>query len=158
MRYVSVNKLTDFEFHDAEFTLESFENSRLTVKANYVNIHKNAEQNPHEADMEIDCARIVFTQFQLKSYEPGRALKQDETGKFYNTEPQIILSDDVGYSRLLEQLNAGLTIYDLGIKEENTYFIDAMSKDPFFTILFSFDNVSIEWDEYKKEAWYTSRQ
>ena len=48
--------------------------------------------------------------------------------------------------------------FDLGVKEGITCFIDAMSKDPFFTICFTFKSVRVEWDEYKKEAWYTSHE
>ncbi len=158
MKYHSVNKLSDFEFHDAEFSLNSFDNNHLVVNASYLNIHKDAEQNPHETDMEIAGAFIIFEGFNLLSYELGRAWQQDENGEFYSTEPQIILTDASAFSRFSEQLESGITIFDLGIKEETTYFIDALSKDPFFTVCFTFKSVRIEWEDYKKEAWYTSKQ
>ena len=155
MRFVSLNRLSDFEFHDAEFTLDVFDDNLLRVKASYLNIRKNTEQNSHETDMEIASAFITFEGFNLLSYEPGRAWQQDENGEFYSTEPQIILTDDSALSRFSEQLESGITILDLGIKEEFTYFIDALAKDPFFTVCFTFKSIRIEWDEYKKEAWYT---
>ncbi len=158
MKYISIDKLSDFEFHDAEFTVEIFADDHLGVKANYLNIHKGTEQNIHETDMEITNAFITFEEFKLLSYKPGIAWKQDENGDLYPAEPQIVLYDEAAYSRFSEQLDAGLTIFDLGIKEGITYFIDAMSKDPFFTICFTFKSVRIEWDEYKKEAWYTSHK
>ncbi len=158
MKYHSVNKLSDFEFHDAKISLNSFDNNHLVVNANYLNIHKDAEQNPHETDMEIASARITFTEFKLQSYEPGRAWRQDEGGNFYFDEPQIVLFGDEASIRFQAQLKAGLTIFDLGIKESSMYFIDAISEDPFLTICFTFESVVIEWDDYKKEAWYTSRQ
>ena len=157
MKYISVNKLSDFEFHDAEFALEIFDNKCLRVKAIYLNIHKDAEQNQHATDMEINLAYITFEEFNLLSYEPGVAWKQDEHGEFHPTEPQIILTDEYARARFLEQLKNGLTIFDWGEKEPNTYFIDAMSKDPFFTVCFNFKNASIEWDEYNKQAWYVSK-
>ena len=156
-KYISVNKLSDFEFHDAEFALEIFDNKCLRVKAIYLNIHKDAEQNQHVTDMEINLAYITFEEFNLLSYEPRVAWKQDEHGEFHPTEPQIILTDEYARARFLEQLKNGLTIFDLGEKEPNTYFIDAMSKDPFFTVCFNFKNASIEWDEYNKQAWYVSK-
>ena len=157
MKYISVNKLSDFEFHDAEFAFEIFDNKCLRVKAIYLNIHKDAEQNQHVTDMEINLAYITFEEFNLLSYEPGVAWKQDEHGEFHPTEPQSILTDEYARARFLEQLKNGLTIFDLGEKEPNTYFIDAMSKDPFFTVCFNFKNASIEWDEYNKQAWYVSK-
>ncbi len=158
MRFVSLNRLSDFEFHDAEFTLDVFDHNLLRVKANHFNIHKNTEQNSHETDMEIASAVITFEGFNLLSYEPGRAWQKDENGEFYSTEPQIILTDDSALSRFSEQLDSGITILDLGIKEEFTYFIDALAKDPFFTVCFTFKSVRIEWNEYKEEAWYTSKK
>ncbi len=158
MKYHSVNKLSDFKFHDAEFALNSFDNNHLVVNAIYLNVHKDAEQNPHETDMEIASARITFTEFKLQSYEPGRAWKQDESGNFYSDEPRILLVGDDALARFSEQLKAGLTIFDLGIQDTPTYFIDAMSSDSFFSACFTFESVVIEWDGYKKEAWYTSRK
>lgn len=158
MKFISINKLSDFEFHDAEFILEIFANNCLKVKVNHLNIHKDTEQNIHETDMEIANALITFEEFKLLSYEPGIAWKQGKNGEFYTAEPQIVLYEEAAYSRLLEQLDAKLTIFDLGIKEKSTYFIDAISKDPFFTICFTFKSVRIEWDEYKKEAWYISHE
>ena len=157
MRYNSVNRLSDFEFHDAWFSLDSFENNCLTVKALCLNIHKDVEQNPHETDMEIENAVITFEGFDLLSYEPGRAWRQDENGKFYTDEPQIVLKDNLAHSRFSDQLAFGLTVFALGIKEGNTHFIDAISKDPFFTVSFTFKNVIIEWDEYIGKAWYTKK-
>ncbi len=156
MKYVSVNHLSDFDFHDAEFAVESMDNDHLTVGASYLNIHKNAEQNPYETDMEIEFARITFNEFNLKSYEPGRAWKRDENGNPYSDEPQIILSGNEAHNRFVAQLKSKITVFDLGIKEENTYFIDATAVDPFFTVCFAFKSAVIEWDNYKKEAWYVS--
>ncbi|MBP3414185.1 MAG: hypothetical protein J6L81_03175 [Clostridia bacterium] len=158
MKYISIDKLSDFEFHDAVFTLEIFANNCLKVKAEYLNIHKGTEQNSYETDMEIASAFITFEGFNLLSYEQGRAWKQDENGEFYTTDPLIIYRDDSAHCRFLEQIKSGLTIFDLGIKEGITCFIDAMSRDPFFTICFTFKSVRVEWDEYKKEAWYTSHK
>lgn len=77
LKYIFIDRLSDFEFHDVEITLDSFINNRLTVKANFLNIHKSAEQNPFQTDMEIESARITFEGFQIISYEPGRAWKKD---------------------------------------------------------------------------------
>ena len=156
MKYISVNRLPDFEFHDAEIVFDSFVNHQLAVKAYNLNIHKNTEQNPFETDMEITCARITFEGFDVISYEPDRAWQTDENGKLYSNEPRVILSDDDAHCRFFEQLKTGITVFDFGIKEGKTYFIDALAADPFFTVCFTFDRVVIAWDEYKKEAWYTS--
>ena len=158
MKYNSVNRLSDFEFHDAWFSLDTFENNCLTVKALCLNIHKDAEQNPYETDMEIANALITFKGFKLQSYEPIRGWKQDENGNLYSDDPQIVLHGEEAYVCFLLQLKEGITVLDLGATDTSVHFIDAISKDPFFTVRFTFESVVIEWDDYKKEAWYTSKQ
>ena len=157
MKYISVNSLSDFEFHDAEFVFDSFVNNQLTIIAYNLNIHKSTEQNPFETDMEIERACITFEGIDIISYEPGRAWQKDESGRFYSNEPQVIFSDDEAHCRFMEQLKTGITVLDLDIKERKIYFIDAMAVDPFFTVCFTFERVVIAWDSYKKDAWYTSR-
>ena len=157
MKYISVNSLSDFEFHDAEFAFDSFVNNQLTIIAYNLNIHKSTEQNPFETDMEIERACITFEGLNIISYELGRACQKDESGRFYSNEPQVIYSGDEAYCRFMEQLKSGITVFDLDIKERKTYFIDAMALEPFFTVCFTFERVFITWDSYKKEAWYTQQ-
>ena len=155
MKYISVNSRSDFEFHDAEFTFNSFVNHQLVIIAYYLNIHKNTEQNPFETDMEIERACITFEGIDIISYKSGRAWQRDESN-----EPQVIFSDDEAHCRFIEQLKTRITVFDLDIldiKERKIYFIDAMAVDPFFTVCFTFERVVIAWDSYKKDAWYTSR-
>ncbi len=158
MKYASVDRLSDFEFHDAEIELVSFTEHQLIVQAQYLNVHQDAAQNPFESDMEIDRARMTFDGFDCISYEPGRALERDEHGKWHAPEPQVILFGDDARCRFLEQLNAGLTLYDFYPQEGKTYVIDAMAIEPFFSACVTFDRVVIAWDEYKAEAWYVSKE
>lgn len=158
MKYISVDRLSDFEFHDARIELASFTGHQLTVQARYLNVHQDAAQNPFESDMEIERARMTFDGFDCISYEPGRALERDGQGQWRASEPQVILFGDDARCRFLEQLNAGLTLYDFFPQDGKTYVIDAMAIEPFFTACVTFDRVVIAWDEYKAEAWYVSKE
>jgi hypothetical protein len=153
MKYLSKNRLSDFEFHDAVLTLESFLSQRLIAQAAYLNIHKEAMQNPFETDMEIACARLSFEDCTIKSYELLRALKQNENGQFYPDETQIIYSGDEGKEHFIEQLKKGITVFDFGKKDDETFYLD-VSSQPGFTVCFSFEDVLIEWNDYEKPAWY----
>lgn len=42
MKYISTDRLCDFEFHDSEWSVVSWENGNLTVKLRALNIHKDA--------------------------------------------------------------------------------------------------------------------
>lgn len=156
MKYTSVDRLSDFEFHDAEIELVSFTGTQLIVQAKYLNVHHGTEQNPFETDMEIERARMAFEGFDCISYEPGRAWQRDENGRLYADEPQVILLGDDARRRFFEQLKAGITVYDFYLEEGKTYVLDAMAIEPFFTVCMTFDQVVVTWDDFRKEAWYTA--
>ena len=71
LKYISNNRLFDFEFHDAVLTLESYIENRLIVHADFLNIHKDAEQNPFGTDMEITSARLSFEEFSIGARKKG---------------------------------------------------------------------------------------
>ncbi len=153
MHYIS-DRLSDFEFHDAQFTACNIAENRFTAQVKFLNIRSNARQNPFDNDMEIEDAQIVLDGFKVISYEHGRAWQTDENGEMYTKEPQLILQEELALQEFKEQLNAGITIFDFDKYDETAWFIDAMANDPFFTLVFTFDSVSILWDSYKKYAWY----
>ena len=157
MKYLSANILQDFEFHDAYFKFVKFENNALTISVQYLNIHKNTEQNHYPTDMEIEVARITFQEFNTKSFEPGRAWKQDANGKLYTDEPQIIFEGYAAEDKLLNELRVGSTVFEFGTLENGNYYFDGAGDEPWFQAQFLFDSVAIEWDEYRKPAWYEER-
>lgn len=154
MKYQSSNILQDFEFHDAYFKLEKFENSTLTISVKFLNIHKDTAQNPYPSDMEIELASITFQGFYTKSFEPGKLWKQDTNGKFYNDEPQIIFRGQTAEEKLLNELRTGATVLEFGTLENGNYYFEGIGDEPWFQVQFQFDSVTIEWDEYRKIAWY----
>ncbi len=157
MEYISINIFSDFEFHDAYFKFESFENSRLIISVRYLNIHKNTEQNPYAADMEIDIAKITFDNFQVKSFEPGRTWKQDKNGKLYTDEPQIIFEGETAKEKLLSELRLGTTVFEFGTLGNGNHYFDGMGNEPWFQAQFLFDSATIQWDKFKKTAWYEEK-
>lgn len=60
MKYVSIDQLHDFEFHDSVWSFVSWANDNLTVKIRMLNIHKDAEQNGSAEDMEIKEATVYL--------------------------------------------------------------------------------------------------
>jgi len=157
MKYQSTNILRDFEFHDAYFKFRKFENNVLSISVQYLNIHKNTEQNHYPTDMEIEVANITFQGFCVKSFEPGRIWKQDANGKFYTDEPQIIFEGYIAEEKLLSELRTGITVFEFGTLESGNYYFDGAGDEPWFQAQFLFDSVAIEWDEYRKPAWYEER-
>ena len=157
MKFTSTNIFSDFEFHDAYFKLKSIENNVLTISVQYLNIHKNAEQNPCDTDMEIEIAQITFINFQVKSFEPGRAWKQDDNGKLYTDEPQVVFDGETAKEKSLNELRHGATIFEFGTLENGNHYFDGAGDEPWFQVQFAFDAVNIEWDEFRKPAWYEEK-
>lgn len=153
MKYTSINKISDFEFHDAEFDFISFENGNLVISAKHLNIHKNAEENPKSKDMEIKKATITFKNFYIKSIKKIEKYEKDEQGAYHPSE-YTYLKGDEALHMLLSELKHGLTIYSLGVFEHDVYYLDGFGEDPYFTTFFRFDEVIVEWDEFLKPAWY----
>lgn len=158
MQYMSTNIFSDFEFHDAYFQLESFENNTLTISAQYLNIHKNTEQNPCHTDMEVETAQITFHNFQVLSFEPGRAWKRGKNGELYTDEPQIIFEGKTAEEKLLNELRAGTTILDFGTLEHGNHYLDGIGHEPLFQAQFLFDSAMIQWDAFCKPAWYENKK
>ena len=153
MRYSSTNRLQDFEFHDSELSLISWEGNHLVVSAKHLNVHKDAAQNNEEADMEICEARISFSDFQIKEFEPGRAWTTDENGNYYTLDPLIIHTGTVARNAFENELKNSITVYGIELKN-GIYELYACGIEPYFSVRFLFSELAIEWDEYCQKAWY----
>ena len=154
MKYQSTNILQDFEFHDAYFKLVKLDNCAVTIFVQYLNIHKNTNQNHYPTDMEIEVANITFQGFCVKSFEPGRTWKQDSDGKLYTHEPQVIFDEKIAERKLINELQVGTTIFEFGTLENGNHYFDGAGDEPWFQVQFSFDSAIVEWDEFRKPAWY----
>ena len=164
MKYSSRDRLEDFEFHDSEFSLISWDkfldeipgnenNYRLVVSAKCLNVHKDAAPNNAGTDMEIKEARITFDGFRINEFEPGRIWKRDENGNLYTDDPLVIHTGDKARSAFENELRNTIIIVDIS-NDNGEYSLGAMGLDPYFSVRFTFSSVCIEWDDYSKKAWY----
>lgn len=153
MKYSSTNRFEDFEFHDSTLAFVSWDDSRLIVTAKYLNVHKDAAPNNTGADMEISEARITFYGIQIKDFEPSRTWKTDENGNSYTNDPFIIYTDDDARDMLENELHNSITV--MGFTFENgLYELGAIGIDPYFSARFTFSEIEVVWDDYRKKAWY----
>ena len=60
MRFQSIDRLQDFEFHDSMWMLAQQNPTSFAFDVKELNLHLDASQNPEECDMEIEEARISF--------------------------------------------------------------------------------------------------
>lgn len=156
MKYRVENQLDLFEFHDSEFSLIGFDKKDLTVSVKHLNIHKDAKENPHDCDMEISSANIYFQNTHILSFEPMRAYQLDAGGNWYTDEPQIIFTGKDAEEKFISELKNGFSINCIDIRqfgEHTTIEISTNALECFFAT-FSFSNVIVEWDSYRRKAWY----
>ena len=153
LKYCSIDHLHDFDFHDVEMKLEDFTENTLIVSAKHLNIHKGTAQNDSEYDMEIDLATMTFTGFSVESYEPDRTWKTDENGNSDSEDPVVIYTGQEACQRLYKELKCDLCVFSL-TEEDHVFTLDGCGDSPYFVARFTFDSVRVEWDSYRKKAWY----
>lgn len=157
MKYCAKNDLSLFEFHDAMFSFVSFDGKDLVVSASMVNVQKDAPQNPFDCDMEIASAQITFQNVHAATYEPEREWVTGEDGESHPVGPRVVFSGQDAIDRIIEELQYEITVYHLVKNEDRGYSLGGGGIEPYFEMEFDFDDVVVSWDEYKKKAWYESR-
>lgn len=146
MKYSSVNNLQDFEFHDSQMEFISYADGKLVVAVKHLNIHKATLQNDFETDMEIALAQITFEGLSVKSFELSKAEKANIADR--------ISAGEKAEQKYISELKHGINIFEFGLLDSGFYYIDACGVEPWFTVQFSFENVTVEWEEYSQKAWY----
>lgn len=150
MRYISTDRLQDFDFHDSGWKLCARDGDAVTFEVQGLNIHKCTEQNPSPMDMELDNARMTFRGFRLIHLEPGRSWSHDENGYGHPVGERVLYTGEEGMARLAEQ---SMMVF-LFTREEDHWELGCSGVDPYFTVEFDFESVQIEWDGYRRKAWY----
>ena len=158
MKYRVENGLSLFEFHDSAFSLINFDGTDMVISSQHLNIHKFTEQNPSACDMEITSAKLTFHGFRSPTFAPGRAWTEDTDGKLHPTAPHAVFSGKEAEESILEELRGQINVLDFCQMDDGSYIIDGCGFEPFFTMGFRFDRITIEWDEYKEKAWYELHQ
>ena len=150
MRYISIDQLEQFEFHDSSWKLCSRDGDTVTFQVRSLNIHKHTEQNPYSMDMELDNARMTFRGFRLIHLEPRRSWRWDENGNGHPVGPRVLYTGEEGMDRLAKE---DVMVFHFDSVEDH-WEIGCCGIEPYFTVAFDFDSVQIEWDGYRRKAWY----
>ncbi len=153
MQYKAENKLDIFEFHDAELSLGCFDKNTLVFSATHLNIHKHTKQNPGDCDLEIERAVLRFEHMESVTFENRRPIENGNP-----VGEQIVLEGADAVKKMLSGFVKGIRVFALF--EENRRIImdcitDGIEVDfTFFTIAFTPQTTSVEWDAYIGPAWY----
>ncbi|MBR2053479.1 MAG: hypothetical protein IJ968_01145, partial [Clostridia bacterium] len=77
----------------------------------------------------------------------------DASGKSYPAEPIITYTSQDAEKRLLHELDRTTTIYRFE-EDDGNYRISGCGDEPYFEAVISFDGVTVEWDDFRRPAWY----
>ena len=158
MRFRSTDRLQDFEFHDSMWTLADRGSASFAFDVKELNLHQDAPQNPESCDMEIENVRVSFIGFHLAVYEPGVPWTTDSSGDPRPAEPQKTYSGDEAIELFLREAKHGIWVYALKQTAAREWVLSGCGEEPYFEAGFSFDQVTIEWDKYRRPAWYVLRE
>lgn len=150
MKYVSVDQLEQFEFHDSSWKLCGREGDDVTFLVEKLNIHKGTEQNDEDWDMELDTARMTFRGFRLIHFEPGRSWTTDANDRSVPAGERILYTGEEGMARLA---SGKFEVFHF-CREGDHWEFGGCGPEPYFTVELDFDSVEIAWDGYVKKAWY----
>ena len=139
MQYKAENKLDIFEFHDAELSLGCFDKNTLVFSATHLNIHKHTKQNPGDCDLEIERAVLRFEHMESVTFENRRPIENGNP-----VGEQIVLEGADAVKEMLSGFVKGIIVFYIFEEIDFT----------FFTIAFTPQTTSVEWDAYIGPAWY----
>lgn len=154
MRYISKDRLCDFEFHDSEWSFVSWEDGDLTVRISMLNIHKDTEQNDTGKDMEIKEAIMTFIGVKSFTYELPRTWHNDENGNSVTDDPLVVYEGGEAVERFINEIKANHYVTVMYFDEKDGAYEFGGVANGWISVTFAFDSVRVEWDGYSGKAWY----
>lgn len=156
MKYVSVNELDTFYFHDAIIENAIFENDNMIWSVTSLNVTTDNPHNDFSTDMRIESAKITFenvivtdiTEWGYKSYDP-------ETGEEETVAPLSIAPSgfDDYLKQYLETNIFGMEKVENGNQGLYTACF-SINGIKVFNITFTYSKAIVEWDGYCGKPWY----
>ncbi|MBO5914151.1 MAG: hypothetical protein J6Q72_02285 [Clostridia bacterium] len=143
--------LEAFAFYDSELSLVSWDESKLVISAESLNIHKEYAPDSNGFDMEIGKALLSFCGFRLLKFIPAPEYAQNEKGEYYQVEPSPEYDGETAHKMLSDRLKAAF-VAQFAKCSEGVY--ELYGSTEFFGIAFEFDSLTAEWDGYNGRAWY----
>jgi len=163
MKYIAINELSYFEFHDAKITRIEFDNRYMLWEVSAVNATTKCTHNNFEDDMCIDEAVVVFEDACIESIVYCAYVIHDSTGGLIESR-EAITADPSEYTAILENTCSHYCyIYSMeelpadGAQQYRACFnIDGGAGNYYITIVFA--KSIVKWNEFSGLAWYESEK
>lgn len=158
MRYRSTDSLHDFEFHDAVWTLVSDADNSLVGDVRHLNIHHGTPQNTTDCDMEIGSARITLTHFRVIAYRRVFPEIIDASGLRHPADPPVVYEGETASEALLKEMAGAVTFYSFRADADGQWLMEGCGVSEFFEARITFESACVEWDTYRRLAWYVLQE
>jgi hypothetical protein len=161
MRYVSVNELSHFQFHDSGISTIDFDKQRMVWEVEAVNATTSNSQNDFSEDMCIKNAIITFENPCIESIVFGAYQVFDSNRNLIESHEDVT-APPTEYADILKNTPQSycyiLSMDELPSDDADGYRacfnIDGGAGNYYLTMKFS--KSIIKWEEYSGKAWYES--
>ncbi len=159
MRYIAIDELNHFSFHDAELQKIDFHDGNMIWQLSAVNATIHNSQNSFDKDMCIEEAEIVFENVQIekivfgayKVYDSNQALIESVEAKTANpNEYNKILRNTMSNYCYIYSMEESPKVE--GKTHIVCFNIDGGAGNYYLTL--SFTKSTVQWNEYSGKAWY----
>ena len=159
MKYISVNDLNTFAFHDTGIRDIILSDSEMVWSVVALNAMTENPHNEHKKDMCIEKAVITFKDFCVESLVFGAYERYGSDRKLIEAV-DAVAAEPEEYAGILTVKPGDYYIIlakmEFAQKHNGTYSVcfenDCIAGNYFLEL--SFSEVIIEWEEYSGEAWY----
>lgn len=159
-KFLSVDELDTFEFHDARFQSIEIGTENMTWELEQVNVTTKNSQNNFDVDMEAGVLLLSFKNWKATRIEYYGSKTYDQKGNLIKAEPGIIASVE-DYHKILTAIpvNHGwisrISRYNKD-QDFNKFTIDILTHSDSLIVDLEYSEVKAEWDVFLSEAWYVN--
>ncbi|SEP42141.1 hypothetical protein [Propionispora vibrioides] len=158
MKYVAIDELNHFSFHDAELQKIDIYEDKMRWLLSAINATVQNSQNSYDEDMCIIEAEIIFEHFKIENIVIGEYKVYDSSHKLIESVEAITVDADKYDDILKKTLNGYCYLYSMeelhtdDDKNVVCFIIDG--GDDTYHLTISFSKSTVIWDNYDGKAWY----
>jgi len=157
MKYISINELSSFDFHDAIIDSIDLSDNEMTWIVSDANVYEENSQNNYDVAMCIDSAKIVFTNASVKKIVLATYVQSQDSGEGFH---KAITAKESEHGEILRRTIDGNSIMgldSLSVTDDNHFiacFHICSDADDRYYLTIRFSKVTVQWDIFDGKAWY----
>lgn len=157
-KFISVNELDSFEFHDAVFTCVELTYTDMIWTLDAVNVTTKNSQNNSACDMQADSMKVTFYNSKITHIELWGYETHDCNGNIIDQQPNTVVYQKDFKKYILKIVSEqGCLFAGSKIEGESlSYSFDVNLNAEIFTMDISYSKAIAECDNFEGKAWYVN--